>query len=259
MIDIGEGKLNNENDEIQLDKEYICENDLETEIFKENITNERYDLISNSAILATTNLKVNEINANIIDMFPGDYKIYSAIDYAKAHDGSEPDANLCTLEYLATINVPDIPLNELELKLNTTVMLLRNLKIKEGLCNGTRLRIMNMKENVIQCKILTGDKAGNIVLIPRITISSNKSRKQPFILYRHQFPIKLCFAMTINKSQGQTFENIGIDLTLQCFNHGQLYVAMSRVKRKNAIKIKLTEDNIDRIAKNPVYKEIFDY
>ncbi|XP_008202508.2 uncharacterized protein LOC103315450 [Nasonia vitripennis] len=49
------------------------------------------------------------------------------------------------------------------------------------------------------------------------------------ILSRRQFPIKIAFTMTINKAQGQTFEKIGIDLRREVFNHGQLYVALSRI------------------------------
>ena len=49
------------------------------------------------------------------------------------------------------------------------------------------------------------------------------------VLTRKEFPIKLCFAMTVNKSQGQTLGIIGLDLRTAAFTHGQLNVAMSRV------------------------------
>ncbi|GFX10943.1 ATP-dependent DNA helicase [Trichonephila clavipes] len=44
-----------------------------------------------------------------------------------------------------------------------------------------------------------------------------------------QFPIRLAFAMSINKSQGQTMSICGLDLENPCFSHGQLYAACSRV------------------------------
>ena len=63
--------------------------------------------------------------------------------------------------------------------------------------------------------------------------------------------------MTINKSQGQTFEKIGIDLRKDVFNHGQLYVACSRVRSWNALKIHLGEQRMNYKVKNYVYEEIF--
>lgn len=51
----------------------------------------------------------------------------------------------------------------------------------------------------------------------------------PIQFKRLQFPIRLAFAMTINKSQGQSMKICGLDLENACFSHGQLYVACSRV------------------------------
>jgi ATP-dependent exoDNAse (exonuclease V) alpha subunit len=50
----------------------------------------------------------------------------------------------------------------------------------------------------------------------------------PFKLKRKQFPIRLSFAMTINKAQGHTIANVGVDLPEPMFANGQLYVALSR-------------------------------
>lgn len=55
---------------------------------------------------------------------------------------------------------------------------------------------------------------------------------QPFKLVRRKFPIIISFAMTINKSQDQSLDNVGLYLPKDIFSHGQLYVAMSRVKSK---------------------------
>ena len=58
-----------------------------------------------------------------------------------------------------------------------------------------------------------------------------------------QFPVSLCFAMTINKSQGHTFKAVGVDMTDESFTHGMLYVALSRRE--------------DRKTRNVVYSESF--
>ena len=63
-------------------------------------------------------------------------------------------------------------------------------------------------------------------------------------LERHQFPIRPAHAMTINKSQGQTFDMVGMDLRRDVFNHGQLYVALSRAKSSGKIKVRIIKFKI---------------
>ena len=66
--------------------------------------------------------------------------------------------------------------------------------------------------------------------------------------------------MTINKSQGQTLFRIRLYLPCLVFTHGQLYVAISRVKTKRGKKILILDKdgNVTNTAKNVVYKEIFE-
>lgn len=64
-------------------------------------------------------------------------------------------------------------------------------------------------------------------MIPRIKLMSNEN-DLPFTLSRKQFLVKICFAMTINKSQGQSFDKVGLDLRVPVFTHGQFYMAVSR-------------------------------
>ena len=64
--------------------------------------------------------------------------------------------------------------------------------------------------------------------------------------------------MTINKSQGQTFENIGIDLRKDVFNHGQLYVALSRVRPWKSVRLYLGNQRTNNTVKIYVYTELYD-
>ena len=93
------------------------------------------------------------------------------------------------------------------------------------LCNGTRLSVKKLMTIIIGAKILTGPFKGEDVLklqIPMIPTDMS------FQFKRLQSPIRLAFAITINKAQGQSLELCGLYLHTDCFSHGQLYVARSR-------------------------------
>ena len=60
---------------------------------------------------------------------------------------------------------------------------------------------------------------------------------------RRQFPIRLGFALTINKAQGQTLSQTGIYLPNPVFSHGQLYVALSRSASQSKTKIFICDVN----------------
>src|ERR1700759_4302763 len=99
-------------------------------------------------------------------------------------------------------------------------MLLRNLDPPQ-LCNGSRLVVTTLSTHAIGATILTGAYEGEHVLIPKIPLIPTDL---PFSFRRLQFPVRLAFAFTINKAQGQSLEVTGLDLTDDCFTHGQLYV-----------------------------------
>lgn len=88
------------------------------------------------------------------------------------------------------------------------------------------------------------------VFIPRIKLNSGKD-KFPFECHRRQFLVHLAYAMTLNKSQGQSVQHVGVDLCTPVFTHGQLYVALSRVTSQGGVKIILPTN--EHISKNIVY------
>ena len=79
--------------------------------------------------------------------------------------------------------------------------------------------------NVVEATILNGKFKDDFLLprIPKIALD------MPFEFKRLQFPVRLAFAMTINKAQEQPLQVCGLNLEIPCFSHGHLYVACSRV------------------------------
>lgn len=105
-------------------------------------------------------------------------------------------------------------------------------------------------KNVIEAMIINGKYRGENILLPRIPIVPTDV---PIQFKRHQFPITLAFAMTINKAQGQTMSVCGLDLSTPCFSHGQLYVACSRVGKPSSLYV-IAKDGK---TKNIVHKIAF--
>ncbi|GFU94231.1 ATP-dependent DNA helicase [Trichonephila clavipes] len=65
-----------------------------------------------------------------------------------------------------------------------------------------------------------------------------------FEFKRLQFPVRLAFAMTINKAQGQSLQECGLNLENPCFSHGQLYVACSRIGKPSDLRTRWKTRNI---------------
>ncbi|KIK23998.1 hypothetical protein PISMIDRAFT_99678 [Pisolithus microcarpus 441] len=113
-----------------------------------------------------------------------------------------------------------------------------------------------MSDRVLEVKILGGDYDGNTAFIPRISlIPSTSTTDFTFLLSRRQFPVRLAFAMSINKAQGQSVKHVGIDLRTPVFSHGQLYVALSRATSSRRVKVLLPSEGGNKTL-NVVYPEV---
>lgn len=209
---------------------------------KNNIKNN--DWLRERAILAPTNDSVHIINEIILNDLPGDITTYLSFDTAT----DESESVHYPVEFLNSQNPPGIPPHKLLLKIGSPIILLRNIDAPK-LCNGTRLKVKLLMPHVIEATILTGCAKGEDVFIPRIPLITTDL---PFEFKRVQFPVKLAFGITINKAQGQSLKVAGIDLSNDCFGHGQLYVAFSRVGSSKNLFI-LAENSK---TNNVVFKEI---
>jgi ATP-dependent DNA helicase PIF1 len=122
------------------------------------------------------------------------------------------------------------------------------------------LVVRGFGNNSIDAEIVNGQHVGKRVFLPRIPLSPSEDVTLPFKLKRKQFPIGLCFAMTINKAQGQTIPIVGVYLPESVFSHGQLYVALFRgIARKTTwvlAKPNVLADPSGKKTKNIVYREV---
>jgi len=152
------------------------------------------------AILAPKNTIVEQINEYMLDLIPGEERVYLSCDstISQNKDCDSID-DVHTPEFLNTIVASGIPNHKLRLKIGVPVMLLRNIDQRAGLCNGTRLIITRMGKFVLEGKVIFGSNIGEKVFIPRLSLIPSDLRI-PFKFQRRQFLIAVSFAMTINKS-----------------------------------------------------------
>ena len=200
---------------------------------------------------------MDEHNRLLLDQLPGETQQFDAISWI-GDDANNAFAQFYPPSFLNSIQNNALQPPRLRLKIGAPVILLRNISPRTGLCNGTRLRVLSIRPKAIVASILGGDFDGDTVGIPRIILNSNEG-ELPFILSRRQFPVRLCFAMSINKSQGQSLGCVGIDLRSSTFTHGQLYVALSRVREVSQLTVLLRGDKESRVcgrAENIVWPEL---
>ena len=120
----------------------------------------------------------------------------------------------------------------IELTLNAQIIIIRNINVEESLVNGTRGIIKHLGADFV----VINDVNGNIHNIKYFTDTYNNSAcsKNSYIIH---MPIRICYALSIHKSQGMTIDALELDLGSNIFTCGQSYTALSRAKKLSSIKI----------------------
>lgn len=275
LLTIGEGKTHNkfekDNNLFPIPPELLTDNDIVDEIFGKNISITD-DNINEKIILAPRNSDVLDINNKILNRLEGPLHHSYSIDYMKNDEGGDTKDYFST-EFMNSLTPNGLPPHDLQLKKGAIVILIRNMNIANGLCNGTRLKVLDIGSFVLTARIISGIGKGNIVMLPRIELQPSE-QDVPFTFTRRQYPMRVGYAVTINRGQGQSFDRVGVLLPIPVFSHGQLYVAASRCKFKKQLKFSLSDNAIyvqepstnkqknqkmqHKWTKNIVYPEVLD-
>ena len=148
-------------------------------------------------------------------------------------------------EVLHTLKSPGVPPHALDLWVGASCMLLRNLDPENGLQNGSRMTVRHVNSSRRLMSVCHAQDAHRfdapIFLIPRIVFPF-KIGGFDVQITRKQFPIRLAYGITIHKSQASTLDRVVIDLRTGVFDHGQLYVALSRVRNRKDVRILINKD-----------------
>ncbi|XP_030745097.1 uncharacterized protein LOC115874142 [Sitophilus oryzae] len=280
LLSMGEGRLpavsirapNAPNDLVMINGNIIVNNiahlidyvyDTDALSRRHNSVEERLEL-GNHAILCPTNGGVDDINEILLNKLRGETFYYYSCDEYLGEDGDDFHV---PADLLHSVKASNLPPHELKVKVGAVVMLLRNLDLGTGLCNGCRFVVSACHKEVLELLAITGVRRGTTVMVPRVLIRATVPAL-PRGIKRLQFPVRLAFAMTINKSQGQTLKRVGLHLPTPCFAHGQLYVAFSRVGAPEAMRVNIDNSTVQgafnirrqggaKLTRNVVIKDMF--
>ncbi len=193
--------------------------------------------------LCSNNESIDKLNAIVQRMIMGtEYKVMSRDSFEEVDD---PNGHLKKMLTKAVINKfwkNGVPNHELILKMGDLCLVTRVIN-SLGLANNSRVRVTNVRMHSVKV-IIMGDNEGQTVRIPCIIFKFRMPYGKLYQLTRRQFPLRLAYAMTYNKSQAQTLSKVLLDITSPPFSHGQLYVALSHVQDYNKIRFYVTEDQL---------------
>ncbi|GIQ92235.1 DNA helicase, partial [Kipferlia bialata] len=140
---------------------------------------------------------------------------------------------------LKTVSMSGLQPHGIRLSCGVPIMLLANMDVANGHCNGTRYIVEALADDIIMARATTGPSKGKLLLIPKITVTR---LYQGVSFQRKQFPVRVAYAMTVNKAQGQSLDRVCIYFNRASFSHGQTFTAISRVRDPKNLSIYIPGD-----------------
>jgi len=239
-------------------------------VYSQNIINNGPAACLRRCILAPTNIQVDLYNAEVLSLLHSTSRQYHAADSLEKHaevaemvnfgSGGDsplpnPDAILDYVRYRRPNGMPDYSLMA---KVGGVYRLLRNFSIDMGLVKNVRVVVTGTGSKLITVRVLRdtqtpGTDPSADILLPRIVFKERLPSGHT--LCRRQFPLAPAYASTFHSCQGLTLDSVGVDLTEEVFTHGQLYTALSRIRRRSDAIVRLPTLECPTTT-NVTYKEL---
>ena len=200
-----------------------------------------------SVILASTNEAVDRWN-DIIQSLNSEnsFEYHSRDSFDEVDDEKDILKRMLTEETLNHYTRNGVPPHILNFKVNDVCLVLRAIPALQ-LATNTRVQIVRLQPRSVRVKTLN-EPVSRFVNIPKITFKFRLEYSESFQMTRMQLPLRLAYCITFNKSQSQTLNKVLLDCTGEPFAHGHAYVAFSRVRDCDNVRVIVDESQLHPIG-----------